>query len=189
MENAELKIIEKCQKGELEQFGQLYESYVDKIYHFLYYRTAHKETAEDLTSTTFIKALDNIKKFNPSKGVFLAWLFRIARNSLYDFYRAKKDIVDIDEVIFFLSSPENLPADLDAKNKLKEVEVYLKELPAREREIIVLRVWDELSYREISELLGKSEAACKMAFSRAIGKLREQMPLSVFIAFLLKMIN
>lgn len=62
---------------------------------------------------------------------------------------------------------------LDALSLLASVEMYLKALPARQREIITLRVWEEKSFREIADLLGGTENAIKMAFSRSIRQLRE----------------
>ena len=56
METVEKQAIQACQQGDLAKFTWLYESYVDKIYRFVYFRTWHKETAEDLTSQTFFKA-------------------------------------------------------------------------------------------------------------------------------------
>jgi len=55
------------------------------------------------------------------------------------------------------------------------VENCLKILNYKQREIVIMRVWQEMSYQEISQILGKSEASCKMAFSRGIGKIRENL--------------
>ncbi|MEK9181005.1 MAG: sigma factor [Patescibacteria group bacterium] len=80
MENSESELIIACQKGELENFGQLYDQYIDKIYRFIYYRTRHKETAEDLTAQTFQKALEGVCGYNAGRGRFSSWLYQIARN-------------------------------------------------------------------------------------------------------------
>lgn len=167
-----------------ENFSQLYDKYVKKIFNFIYYKTHHKETAEDLTSETFIKALTKISGFNESKGAFSTWLYQIARNTVIDFYRTKKNNLNIDD-IWDLANEEDIVRDLDTKQKLTEVKKYLKILKSEQREILILRVWEGMSYREISEAVGKSEASCKMAFSRTIQKLRAEMPLSVFLALLL----
>ena len=185
MERSELEAINNCQQGKLREFSVLYDKYVNKIYNYLYYRTHHKETAEDLTSQSFLKALDNINKFKPSKGVFSAWLYRIARNTLYDHYRTNKINIDIDNVWGLSSQGEDIERDIDSQRTLSQVAEYLKHLTKDQRDIIIMRVWDELSYKEIATILNKSEASCKMAFSRAIAKLRQDMPLTLFIFFLL----
>jgi len=66
----------------------------------------------------------------------------------------------------------------------EKIKPYFAKLSSIEREVILLRVWDGLSYSQIAEWVGKSEAACKMTFKRAINFLREAMPLNLFIAFL-----
>ena len=95
MDSKEQKLIKDCLGGDLKKFGGLYELYIDKIYKFIYFKTHHKETAEDLVSQTFFKALENIKGFDPSKGKFSSWLYRIARNCVIDYYRTKKAKIDI----------------------------------------------------------------------------------------------
>jgi len=167
-----------------ENFTQLYDKYVKKIFNFIYYKTHHKETAEDLTSETFIKALTNISGFDENKGAFSTWLYKIARNTVIDFYRTKKNNLNIDD-IWDLANEEDIICDLDTKQKLTEVKKYLKTLKSEQREIVILRVWEGMSYKEISEAVGKSEASCKMAFSRTIQQLRREMPLSAFLALLL----
>jgi len=180
----EREIILKCQKGDLENFSVLYDHYVKKIYDFIYYRTHHKETAEDLTSRAFMKALEKIGSFDNGRGYFSAWLYRIARNSVIDHYRTKKIDIDIAD-IWDLSSNEEIERDIDTAEKLKSVEKYIKNLKINQREIILMRVWQEMSYKEIAEVLGKSEASCKMVFMRSMAKLKKEMPLSLYLLFIL----
>jgi len=70
MENSENKAIENCKKGNLKDFAVLYNLYVKKIYRFIFYKTHHKQTIEDLISNTFTKALDKIHSFNKEKASF-----------------------------------------------------------------------------------------------------------------------
>lgn len=167
-----------------KNFSQLYDKYVKKIFNFIYYKTHHKETAEDLTSETFMKALTKISGFDESKGTFSSWLYKIARNTVIDFYRTKKSNLNIDD-IWDLANEEDIACDLDTKQKLTEVKKYLKTLKSEQREIVILRVWEGMSYKEISEAMDKSEASCKMTFSRTIKILKGKMPLSVFLTMLL----
>lgn len=184
MEPSELKLVTLAQKGEAEAFGALYDAYADKIYKFLYYKTHHRETAEDLASLTFTKALESIAKFSPAKGSFSSWLYKIARNNVIDHYRSLKLETDVDDV-WDLSDNTDAPADADTKMKLTAVKKYLKYLSADQREILTLRVWQELSYKEIAEVVGKTEQNCKVIFSRALAELRHQIPLAVYILLLL----
>jgi len=180
----EEKLISRCQQGELEKFGLLYDKYIKKIYDFVYYKTMHKETAEDLVSQIFMKALSKIMDFKFNQGTFQAWLYRIARNSVIDHYRTKKQDINIEDV-WDLAGDADLERDIDNREKLKAVEKYLAKLKPSQREIIVLRVWQELSYKEIADITGKSEDSCKMAYSRAINRLRREVPIAIYILLLL----
>lgn len=163
-----------------DEFAQLYDKYAKSIYRFIYYKTHHKETAEDLTSNTFIKALDNFGTFDKKKGQFSTWLYQIARNTIIDFYRTKKNNINIEDV-WDLADDENIERDIDTVKRLENVKKYLKTLKAGQREVVILRVWEELSYKEIAQITGRTENGCKMMFSRTIQTLRKEMPLLLFL--------
>lgn len=171
MEN-EADILERAQAGDSEAFGLLYDHYLDAIYRFIYYKVFSREVAEDLVSDTFFKALRQLQSYNSSRGRFNSWLYQIARNTVIDHYRTKKENVPIDD-IFDLGHDERTPDQLDAVAGLAKVEEYLKALPARQREIITLRIWEGKSFDEIASILGGTEGSVKMAFSRSIRQLRE----------------
>jgi len=128
--------------------------------------------------------LEKIKTFNSDKGTFSAWLYQIARNTVIDHYRTRKKTVDIDDV-WDMAEDQDIERDIDVQEKLKSVEKHLAKLRSEQREIIIMRIWQDMSYAEIAEALDKSEGSCKMAFSRAINTLRREMPLEIFIMFLL----
>ncbi len=184
MEN-EADILKRAQAGDSEAFGLLYDYYLDAIYRFIYYKVFSREVAEDLVSDTFFKALKQLQSYNSSRGRFNSWLYQIARNTVIDYYRTKKENVPIDD-LFDLGHDERTPDQLDALASLAKIEEYLKELPARQREIITLRIWEGKSFDEIATILGGTEASVKMAFSRSIRQLRavcgESAPLLLLLA-------
>jgi len=184
MEINEITLVESCQRGNLDDFGKLYDLYIKKIYNFIYYKTHHQETAEDLASQTFAKALEAIQKFKTKDGYFSAWLYQIARNTVIDYYRSKKVDYNLEDA-WDMASETNIEQDLDAKQKLEEIKKKLKKFKSHERDIIIMRVWQEMSYAEIAEVVGKSEASCRMVFSRTIKQLRAEMPLSLLMLFYL----
>jgi RNA polymerase sigma-70 factor (ECF subfamily) len=183
MENSDNAIISKIHAGEAEAFTALYEKYVDKIYAFIYYKTHHKQVAEDLTSQTFMKALEKIQQFQTDKGTFQAWLYQIARNNVIDHYRSFKPASDIEDA-WDLSTAEDIERDVDLRSQLAEIQKGLETLTAAQRDIVILRVWQGLSYAEIAEIVDKSAEACKVDFSRASGKLRKEFALVALIFFL-----
>lgn len=168
----------------LEDFGHLYDEFFPKIYRFLYYRTNEKEIAEDLTSQAFLKAVLNFHKFSPRKGTFSSWLYRIAKNTLIDHYRTNKKTSPLEEIIG-LSTDENIPDQTQTQLNLEELQEALKSLNETQREVIILRVWDDLPYQEIAEIVGKSENNCKVIFGRALQKMQTQIHLTTLILTLL----
>lgn len=185
METDELHIIKECRNGRPERFAVLYDRYVKKIYNFIYYRTHHKETAEDITSQVFLKAVRGIQSFRLEDSSFSAWLYTIARNAVIDHYRTEKKEYAIEDA-WGLSGDEDIEGDVDARLKLQQVKKYLRTLEPHERELLLLRFWDELSYKEISEITGKTEAGLKMSVSRALRRLRQNLPALISLIFFFK---
>jgi RNA polymerase sigma factor (sigma-70 family) len=89
-----------------------------------------------------------------------------------------------DEDIWDLSDKEDIERDADVSLRLEGVKEYLGRLKTEQREIVVLRVWEGMSYKEIAEATGRSEDSCKMMFSRTIRRLRDEMPLGLFLCLL-----
>lgn len=172
MEESEL--IAKSKSGRGEFFGQLYDLYIKKIYDFLYYRTHHKQTAEDLASAVFTKAWEKIRQYDASKAKFSTWLYRIAKNTLTDHFRAFKSAQAIED-IWDLPSAVNIERDVGEVLTLEKVKAQIQQLPALQRDIMIMRLWDGLSHREIAEILDISEGNSKVAFSRAVEKLKISM--------------
>ena len=178
--------IEQCQRGDTEAFGLLYDVYAQRIYRFIYFKTMHRETAEDLTSQTFFKALESFPAFNSQKGTFSAWLYCIARNTVIDHFRTLHPTDDLDSV-FGLAGKQDVALEIDNREQVNKIHSYLDKLTAQQRNVIIMRLWDQLSYREIAEITKTSEASCKMSFSRAVGILRQNLaPLIASLLILLK---
>ena len=176
-------LIEQAQAGQSAAFTELYQRYVDKIYKFVFYKTMHKETAEDLTSKVFFKVLKKINTYKEGNASFQTWLYTVARNTVIDHYRSQKKDYNIDD-IWDLSNKEDVAENVEVSMQIEKVKEYLKDLKTDQREIMMLRLWQGLSYKEIAEVIGKSEANCKMIYSRTVKKMRENLIL-VFILGLL----
>jgi len=174
----DLSLIKQYKTGDKDAFSVLYQKYIEKIYKFVFYKTMHKETAEDLTSTVFFKALDKIETFEGKKAKFQTWLYNIARNTVIDYYRTKKPNVDVED-FWGIADENHLETTIDSNLKIEEVKKYLQTLNPEQREIVILRIWEGLSYKEISEIVGKSENACKVTFSRTVSKLKDNVLLII----------
>ena len=168
-----------------QEFTELYDQYVDRVYSFVYRRVSHKQTAEDLTSQTFIKAWENINKFNSSKGAFSSWIFTIAKNNIIDHYRKHKENYAL-ENFFDLSSGEDVEKQSGLRHELEQIKKYLDQLSPEQKEIIIMRVWDDLSFKDIAEILSKNEAAVKMNFYRGMQKLQKEFAVVAMILLITK---
>lgn len=180
----EALLIQNYKNGNSDAFGDLYDLYANKIYNFIYFKIHHKETAEDLMSQTFLKALEKLDQFNPQKGNFSSWLYRIARNNVIDHVRTNKNITELTETLE-LSKEEDFAGKIDTDENKKELRKVLKKLKPDQQELVILRVWHELSYKEIAEITGKKENNLKMKFSRTLNSLRKELPLTTFIWLLI----
>lgn len=180
----ELEIIQDCHKGNFLRFTLLYDAYADRIYRFIYYKTHHKQTAEDITSITFTKALENIARFNAYKASFSTWLYHIARNTIIDYYRTTKKIENIED-IWDLADDTDTMRDADIALQAEKIRHYMKELKPQQRDIIIMRLWQGLSYEEIAEITSSTHNATKMMFSRSLKTLREKIPIDTFMLFML----
>jgi RNA polymerase sigma-70 factor (ECF subfamily) len=167
-----------------QAFGRLYDAHVAQIYRYLYYRTRHRETAEDLTSLVFLKALDHLESYDAERGTFLAWIYRIAKNALTDHFRSARPTLAIDDV-WDLPSDADVVRDAEENERLEKLRPFLRALPKDQRELLLLRLWDGLSHAEIAELTDRTEAAAKMAFSRVIARLRKDMPASLLLLLII----
>lgn len=174
----------RFQNGDFDAFGVLYEKYIDAIFAFIYRKTSDREIAEDLTSRVWMKALKSLEFFGDKNNAnFKSWIYRIAHNTVIDYYRTRKEKIDIDAIIEPWISLD-FAAEIDNSDKLAQVVEYLWQLKAIEREIVILRIWDDLSYKCIAKLLDKKEDNCKKIFSRALKKIQGNIVMMLLILFI-----
>lgn len=164
--------------GRRAAFQDLYRLYVRPIFAFLYVRTRHRETSEDLTSAVFLKAFDRLDQFHG--GSFRAWIYQIARTTLIDYQRGQRPASELVEV----SAPPDAEAKIDRAMNLERIRSAIATLTDEQRDVILLRVWDELPYADIAQLLGRSEAACKTSFSRSVQQLKSLLIRSLVLIIL-----
>lgn len=167
------QLIAAAQAGDTASFGVLYDEYIEPVYRFVYFKTHHKETAEDLTSFIFLKALEQLSSFHPQKGPFRAWLYTIARNTITDHYRreSKKRHMPIEDA-WELPSSYNTSSSVENRLCIERLREWTKDFSAVERDVLMLRIWQGLSHKEIAAAIGKTETNCKQIYSRAIEKLK-----------------
>lgn len=165
-------LLNQAKNGSSDAFAALYNLSFDKVYRFIYYRVSHKETAEDLTEEVFIKAFAGIKDLQKYKA-YEGWLFAIARNKVIDYYRSKKETVDLVEVENSLLYESTVLDTLQLESDQKKLLETLTKLPAEQQMILRMKFFEELSNSEIAAALHKSEGAIRVLQFRALANLKK----------------
>ena len=171
--DAERRAIEAAQKDPA-RFAELYESNFERVYAYVARRVRDRYEAEDVTSEVFHQALANLAKFEWRGVPFVAWLFRIAANSIID--RSKK-AARLQEL------PDNFEgsAEPGIQEALNEIEQHaalfqlVDRLAEDQRRVIGMRFGEGKSIREIANEIGRSEGAVKQLQFRAIQILRSRL--------------
>lgn len=151
----------------------VYREYEKLVYRFLYSHTHDAEWSQELMQETFLRAVNSISRYNGTCKLSV-WLCQIAKHILYQELRKKKQIETVELVDYLTddSAPNGETSILKQESKIELYrEIHL--LPEREREVVLYRITGELSFREIGEILGKSENWSRTVFYRAKQKIRE----------------
>lgn len=156
-----------------QAFAQLYDRYVKILYKYLLGKTGNVAEAEDLTSQTFLSALENLSEYR-EQGNFRAWLFCLAHNKWVDFYRKRKRLLFARDNSASGSEVDFL-AEVIQGEKSQVLAVLVRKLDSSEIELIRLRLVTGLGFREIAEIQGKSESAVKKAYYRLIERMKKDM--------------
>ena len=153
-------------------FAPLYERYVDQIYAYAHTLTRNRELAEDVTASTFAKALEDLPRFEWRGVPYSAWLYRVAANLVARQARrpAWVDLDSHDPVD--TASPEVIVEQMDRE---AGVRAAVAGLPDDQRQAVMLRFGGGLRNREIADIMGRSEGAVKLLTFRAMTALRRQL--------------
>lgn len=169
-ENLE-SLIEKAQDGNESAFGQIYDLYFNKIYRFIFFRVNHKQSAEDLTAETFIRVWGKLSGISDTRA-FQGWLYQIARNLVIDYYRSRKEIVDITTLENVLEYEDNILDKTNLGFLQQEFLQALKKLSDDQQAVIKLKFLEDLGNSEIAQILGKTEGTIRVIQHRATAVLK-----------------
>ena len=168
----ELSWIRRAQKDP-ECFGPLYRKYHEQIFRYIYQRMDDEELAFDVTSQVFMKALNNLHKYEYRGVPFSSWLYRIAKSELYQSFRDRKAerTVNIESFQLFEMIDE-FEEDQTEENKRKLFNSLAK-MKEKDLQLIELRFFERRSFKEIGEILEVTENNAKVKAFRAIEKLKQ----------------
>ncbi|MES2799618.1 MAG: sigma-70 family RNA polymerase sigma factor [Bacteroidota bacterium] len=167
----ELVLVREAQRDPA-QFGPLYRKYHEQIFRYIYQRMDDQDLAFDVTSQVFLKALNNIHRFEYRGVPFSSWLYRIAKSELYQSFRDKKAqrTVNVENVHLFQMIDE-MEEDDREENKQKLLHC-LKLVKEKDLQLIEMRFFEKRSFKEIGDILDITENNAKVKAFRAIEKLK-----------------
>ena len=171
----ERTLIERAIKRDGEAFGALYDRHVIRVYRHIYYMVGNATEAEDLTAQAFLQAWQAIGRYQARGAPFVSWLLRIAHNLGVSYLRSRKERAELPETLVDHSRYNNPEEVLQRHVEGKRVREAIMRLRDEQRQVIMLRFVEDLEYREVAEIVGKSIAAVRVIQHRALNSLRKQM--------------
>ena len=177
------EIVREAQQGSLESFHRLYQSYSRAIYNFIWRLVGESADAEDLTQETFLKAHSELKKLR-DPAQFKYWLYRIARNEVYQKLRKSQRVTVVsidDEEVSYYDFLEDGLSGLDPESQVLALELNrvihqaLDAMSPKYRDVFVLAVFQKESYENVSKIVGRSLLSVKTDIYRARLAVKEQL--------------
>lgn len=160
-----------------DRFEELYERFFTPVFRYIFLRVKHRAEAEDLAQTVFMKAYQANPPGKAGQELSLNYFFTVARNTVIDHWRKKKDLVMDDSDEAFDNIPDGDTPETGAMRG--EAGVAVREALGRvsesEQEVLILKFMNELSTKEIAKLLDKTEVAVRQLQSRGLKTLREHL--------------
>lgn len=148
----------------MDSIEKVYMEHAKKVYYFLLSKTNNSDVAEELTQETFYQAIKSIDKYEGKSSIY-TWLCGIAHNVWLSYIRKNKYNVNIDDVeneLIEQSTEESVILDWDKKEIVK----YLHQLKEPTKEVMYLRLMGNLSFRDIGDIMGKTENWARVTFYR-----------------------
>ena len=173
----EQEVLERASQGDQGAFGELYETYVVRIYNYVYYRTGNVHDAEDLTARVFFRAMHHIQTYTDRGVPFSAWLYRIAHNLIANWHRDRSrhqeiPLSDAPTLHYRGDPPETALMQNQERDSLLRI---IRHLPGERQHLIILKFVEHMSNAEIGETMGRSEGAVKSLYHRTLLSLRDEL--------------
>ena len=164
----------ELKSGSEDAFDYIYYKYVNLIFYVIFKIVKNRQDAEDITQETLIKMMESIHTFNENNN-FKYWLLQIAKNKALNFIKVKKRVVLNSNHVNSLEDKEKYSETDDFDEIMKEYEhIVTKD----EFDIITLRIYHNMKFKEIAELYGKTESSVNNIYHRGISKIKKEWSVS-----------
>ena len=167
------EIINGCKAGEAESFEKLIDIYARRCYGYFYRLTGNNEVSDDLLSELFVKLVGKISSYKG--GSFECWLFKIASNIFHDYLRVKQRRKKLLEFQKRQLETKVAGAGKAVAERIDKLQIQLEKLDADTRELIMLRYYSQLSFRELAQMRSEPMGTTLSKVHRGLKKLRGLM--------------
>ncbi len=159
-----------------EQFGQIYDQYIEKIYRFVYLKVGSQEIAEDITSGVFLNGWESYQKNQEIKNMG-AFLYRIARNSVFDHYREKgrTKIFSTDSVPQIADQRVNLHEKAVLSSEFEIIKSALSNIKKEYQDVIIWHYLEDMSNEQIADILDKPVGTVRVMIHRGLNALKDEL--------------
>ncbi len=164
-------LILRCQIGDKDALAELIERYQAPLRYFINRLSANPETTEDIFQDTWLTVIRRIHSLKKTDA-FSTWLYRIARNKVYQQFRRKRKLSELNENIAVPNDTEN---DVFSTEDAAKIHRCLKELSPEYREVLMLRFLEQMSYEQISQVINRSLGTVKSRIHYAKLALKKEM--------------
>lgn len=170
--NSDALLISAYVNGDESALGELIARHKDRIYRFIYSKVYDRDVTEDIFQDTFVKVINTLKRGSYNEeGKFLPWVMRIAHNLVIDYFRRNNRMPKFESNDDFNIFPVLSDGNLNAERSMikdqveKDVQRLIEELPEDQKEVLIMRIYKDMSFKEISEQTGVS-------INTALGRMR-----------------
>ena len=167
------QIIIGCKNGDAQSFSRIVDMYASRCYGYFYRLTGNTDTSDELLSELFVKLVEKISSYKG--GSFESWLFRIASNIFNDHLRSKLRRKKLLEVHKKQLEEEDIEPKKSDNEHIDKLQRQLKRLDTDTKELIMLRFYSQLSFKEIAQIRSEPIGTTLAKMHRGLKKLRELM--------------
>jgi RNA polymerase sigma-70 factor, ECF subfamily len=168
------QLLERAQRYDAAALREIFDSYYDRIYSYIYRRTGQSSLCEDLAAEVFVRLLEAIKTGRGPRTSLLAWLYRVAHNLVVDHYRQQSKAVMQTLEEWLVSVPDNPTQRVETEMVQEQLRSAVGRLTLDQQQVVVLKFVEDLSNAQVGMILGKPEGAIKSLQHRALAALRRQ---------------
>lgn len=176
-DKSDQELVKDFLNGDESSFNKIVNKYKHKIYWHARRMTGNHLDADEVVQEVFLVMYNKLKDFQFKSSLY-TWIYRIVSTRSLNHIRKKtiKKFFSIDDSSINIQDVnDDVVKNLEVKDKLRKIDSLLQSLPVKQREVFIMRHYDELSYEEISELTGKSIGGLKANYFHAVKKILEQM--------------